>query len=75
MDRDNLEWMGLALVFLDVLVVLFLQRQANQVLRQSRGCRGVLGSSNNSSSIRNASGSTLGFISHTNLFHILTGKV
>jgi hypothetical protein len=72
MDRDDLEWMGLALVFLDVLVVLFLQRQANQVLRQSRGCRGVLGSSDNSSSIRNALGSTVGFISHTNGLHILT---
>jgi hypothetical protein len=66
MDRDDLEWMGLALVFLDVLVVLFLQRQANQVLRQSRGC------SDNSRSIRNALGSTVGFISHTNGLHILT---
>jgi hypothetical protein len=59
MDRDDLDWMGLALMFLDVLVVLLLLRQDNQVLRQSRGCRDVLGSSNDSrsndsSSIRNA---------------------
>jgi hypothetical protein len=72
MDRDDLDWMGLALVFLDVLVVLFLQRQANQVLRQSRGCRGVLGSRDDSSSIRNVSGSAVGFISQTNGLHILT---
>jgi hypothetical protein len=56
MDPDDLDWMGLALMFLDVLLLL---RQDNQVLRQSRGCRDVLGSSNDSrsndsSSIRNA---------------------